>query len=149
MGYTNEVRAQAAGAGSPTSKKIAQRIEAGARIVAEKFIRTAVVRKNTGSSWELLDSTFPGKSGYTKKRWAKGRIPVAPYPGSQITETQLHVAGRHPGRLSLLVALIPKHGRVGLFRLGLRSRGKGANHRWLVDYWNADSQGLAGVRCCP
>ena len=107
--------------------------------MAEKFIWTAVARKNIAASWELLDSAFPGKDAFTKKTWAKGRIPVVPYPASGITDIQFQVGERHPAGLILDVALIPKRGAAGIFRLGLRSRGNGAHQRWLVDYWNPAS----------
>ena len=39
-----------------------QSFDRRARLVAEKFILTAVVRKNTGTSWKLVDLSFPGRS---------------------------------------------------------------------------------------
>ena len=44
------------------------------RQVADKFILTAVARKNVGESWAVLDPTFPGKADFTKASWAKGDI---------------------------------------------------------------------------
>jgi hypothetical protein len=46
--------------------------------VARKFIWTAVKRQNVADSWELVAPSL--KEGYTKKSWAKGDIPVVPFP---------------------------------------------------------------------
>src|SRR5919108_142338 len=64
-----------------------------AREVAGKFLLTAVSRRNTGASWELLDPTFPGKEGYTKATWAKGDIPVIPFPAAS-SDAPLNVAAK-------------------------------------------------------
>lgn len=125
---------------TPPATPIDQKIDKQARQVAGKFILTAVARKNTGASWELLDPSFPGKAEFTKKTWAKGYIPVVPYKVSSIAETRFHVAERFPNELTIDVAFIPKKGssaQAEVFKLGLHRRGTGSNQRWLVDYWNA------------
>src|ERR671925_537596 len=101
-----------------------------AREVAGKFLLTAVSRRNTGASWELLDPTFPGKEGYTKATWAKGDIPVIPFPAAS-SDARFNVTYSSGTQLTVEVALVPKKGKAQVFELGLRKRGT----RWLVDYW--------------
>src|SRR4051812_29401018 len=45
---------------------------------ARQFVMTAVARKHVDTSYDLV---CPGlKQGFTRSRWAKGEIPVVPYP---------------------------------------------------------------------
>lgn len=106
-----------------------------AREVAGDFILTAVARRNTGASWALLDPTFPGREGYTKATWAQGDIPVIPFPGAERAQARFRVTFASKNQLTVEVALVPRKGEPAIFDLGLRRRGKGANQRWLVDYW--------------
>jgi hypothetical protein len=119
---------------APAVPKVDQTIEPVAREVAGKFILTAVARKNIGASWALLDPTYMGKDEFTKKQWAKGDIPVAPYPVGSLEQALFRVSARTGKMLQLEVALIPKKGsklKSATFDLGLTRRGD----RWLVDYW--------------
>ena len=115
-----------------------QSFDRRARLVAEKFILTAVARKNTGASWKLVDVSFPGKAELTKREWATGDIPVvpaaAPFTKSAIRLAVAHVYA-HGSELLLNVTLGPRRKRPEAFELGLRRHGKGTERRWLVDYW--------------
>jgi hypothetical protein len=107
-----------------------------ARDVAGQFILTAVARRNTGASWEILDPTYPGREGYTKQTWAKGDIPVIPFPGAGSADARFNVTYSSPKALTVEVALVPRgKGQPGVFEIGLRRRGTGNNQHWLVDYW--------------
>ena len=46
--------------------------------VAQQFVATAVTRKHTADSWNLVCPSL--KKGYTRRSWAKGDIPVVPFP---------------------------------------------------------------------
>ena len=109
-----------------------------ARLVAEQFILTAVARRNTGASWKLVDLSFPSRAEYSRKEWASGDIPVVPasFPikKSDIRLSVAEVSARG-GELLLDVVLGPERQRPEVFELGLRRHGKGADRRWLVDYW--------------
>jgi hypothetical protein len=93
-----------------------------ARQVAGKFILTAVARKNTGASWELLDPTYAGREGFTKQTWAKGEIPVIPFPGAEQADARFNVTYSSPAQLMVEVAGVAREGRPG----GLRSRSQAA-----------------------
>jgi hypothetical protein len=123
-----------------------------AREVARKFILTAVVRKNTGASWELLDPTYPSKGEFTKRTWAQGNIPVIPlsFPLESLSQARFNVRYSSPKQLTVEVAFFP--GRRGgrkpeLFEIGLRDRGTASKPRWLVDYWM--TRYVPGVRAEP
>lgn len=46
--------------------------------LAHQFVSTAVARRHVEDSWELVCPSL--KQGYTRKTWAKGDIPVVPFP---------------------------------------------------------------------
>lgn len=109
------------------------------REVADKFILTAVARKNPAAAWDLLDPTFPGKSDFTKASWAKakGDLPVVPtgYP-FEASDVRYSVEQVFPGTVVLDVVIIPRNdARTQRFQLSLKRNGSGASERWLVDYW--------------
>jgi len=107
------------------------------RRVANAFIMTAVARKNTGASWDLLDPTYSSKAEFTKAIWAKGDIPVVPagYPFRR-EDVTLSVKGVYPDSILLDVLIIPRNdARAKTFDLSLKAHGSGTNGGWLVDYW--------------
>ena len=115
-----------------------QSFDPRARRVAERFILTAVARRNTGASWKLVDLSFPGRAELTKREWATGDIPVVP-TSSPITRTAIRLSvaevHAHGSELLLDVVLGPKRKRPEVFEIGLRRHGQGAKRHWLVDYW--------------
>jgi hypothetical protein len=119
---------------APAAPKVDQTIDPAAKSVASKFIATAVTRENTGDSWALLDPAYMGKEEYTKTSWAKGDIPVIPYP-ADVDRSRFRVAARQGNELTLEVGLFPKEGdttRPATFDLVLKKHGP----RWLVEYWS-------------
>ena len=89
---------------------------------------TAVARRNTGASWELLDPTYSSKSEYTKATWAKGDIPVVPtgYPFQQ-EDVKLSVKGVYPDSILLEALIIPRNNaRARTFDLSLKAHGSSA-----------------------
>src|SRR6266542_4326954 len=71
--------------------------------VAARFIVTAVERRHVEDSWELAS---PGlKEGFTKKKWAKGEIPVVPfYP---VDFARWRIGYSFEKEVNLLVSLFP------------------------------------------
>jgi hypothetical protein len=110
--------------------------DASARKIARAFISTAVARKNLDASWPLLHADI--KQGMTLAQWETGEIPVVPYPVGDIDKAQFRVEEAYENTLLVEVALLPERGaevNPGVFQLGLRAVGNGANRHWLVDYW--------------
>jgi hypothetical protein len=113
--------------------------------VAARFVQTAVARKNVGESWEILSPTYEGKSGFTKKTWARGDIPVQPFPVDRAKWDLDHSLKNEVG---LLVALYPPRGsqyQAAVFKIDLRAFGKGKSRRWLVDYFGPAGMGNINV----
>ena len=118
-------------AGPKTAK-----VDPAARRVAGKFILTAVARKNLAASWPIIHPDL--KRGYTLAEWKKGEIPIVPYPLEGLEQARFTVDESYEDQVLLQVALIPKPGvkvDAAVFFIGLKASGKGANKRWLVDYW--------------
>ena len=106
-----------------------------ARQVADKFIRTAVARKNLTAAWKLSHPDL--KQGMTLKEWKTGNIPVTPYPIDPGQRFQYR-GESHENWALLRVLLEPRRGsrqKPLVFEIGLRKIGDGTNARWLVDYW--------------
>ncbi|HEV8603183.1 MAG TPA: hypothetical protein VGQ68_07265 [Gaiellaceae bacterium] len=101
--------------------------------VAAQFVATAVARKHTGESWKLIAPTYPGVEGFTKKTWAKGTIPVQPFP---VDKARWREDYSFKNEVGLQVALFPPRGsevRATVFNIDLAAVGKGKHRRWLVE----------------
>lgn len=104
--------------------------------VATKFIQTAVARKNVAASWDIISSTYPGKSEYTREQWAKSDgLPVVPFT-TERARWRLDYSFKK--EVGFKVALFPPKNseeQATVFDIDLVRRGKGENRRWLVDYF--------------
>lgn len=101
-----------------------------ARLVAGRFIQTAVARKNLAASWDIVAPSL--KRGFTKKRWIQGDIPVVPYL-AEIGLARTKVDLSYPRYALIEVLLLPKSDKVKpqIFFLEMRKLGG----RWLVTSW--------------
>jgi hypothetical protein len=107
-----------------------------AKLVGERFIETAVERKNLEESWHLVAPAF--RSGFTLEQWKTGAIPVIPYPADTSHGAPVKIDYSYKDKALLVVLLLPKHGitmKPQTFLLGLSAFGHGKNRHWLVDYW--------------
>ena len=114
---------------------------AHALAVAADFVRTAVARRNVGSSWELVTPRF--RLGFTRKAWAKGEIPVVPFP-VDVARWRLEYSLRN--ELGFEVALFPpkqSDQRATVFDVGMLAVGSGSDRHWLVDYFSPGPVGSA------
>jgi len=122
--------------GRPNQQLQRTGIDKAARVVAGKFILTAVARKKLGESWQYIHPDL--RAGYTLREWKTGNIPIVPYPIDGMEQARFRIDHKQPNLIQLKVALIPKKGAdvdAAIFDLGLRRVGSGENARWLVDYW--------------
>jgi hypothetical protein len=109
----------------------------GARVVAAKFISTAVARRNLDQAWPLATANVRG--GLTYKEWLSGdiRVPAlgAPIQTAAITK----ILASHPREAEINVVVIPKPNKSGvkttLFFVVLKKVGS----RWMVDYCQAQA----------
>ena len=111
-------------------------IDPAAKLVGERFIRTAVARKNLAESWQLTAPDL--RQDFTLKRWQTGDIPVVPYPADLSRPAPVKIEYSYKDRVLFLILLNPKAGdttKPQLFHLGLHAFGTGKARHWLVDYW--------------
>ena len=119
----------------PTHEKTVP-LDPAAQVVGERFIETAVERKNLDESWTLAAPALRGR--FTLRRWETGDIPVVPYPADTSHGARVKIEYSYKDRALLLILLEPTAGnkiKPQLFHLGLHAFGTGTHRRWLVDYW--------------
>jgi hypothetical protein len=102
-----------------------------ARLVAGRFILTAVQRKHLAEAWNLVGA--PIRQGMTKKQWLTGNIAVVPWFG-KLAPVPLKIDYSYPREAQFTVILAPKPGTQGqtdTFIMGLKKYGK----QWKVIAW--------------
>jgi hypothetical protein len=98
--------------------------------LAQQFVLTAVRRNHVEDSWEMVCPEM--RQGYTKASWAKGDIPVVPFPAQF---AKWHLAYSFQREINLQVALYAKPERKlhpVVFDLTLHPCGDPAAGRWRV-----------------
>lgn len=98
------------------------------------FVATAVTRKDPVAAWDLATKAM--KSGTTRTDWARGNLPVFPYPAIPAQARDWTVVSSVKDDLVAdLVLQPPKGSRRGPveFNVELKAVGKGPARRWLVD----------------
>lgn len=118
---------------APPPREIPVRVKDGnaALNVAASFIRTAVMRRRVGDSYDLVTPGF--RQGLTRAEWASGQIPVVPFP-VRVAKWELDYSIQNG--LGLKVALFPTRGsgqRATVFTVDMLAVGSGDKRRWLVD----------------
>src|SRR5262245_60889895 len=96
--------------------------------VAQRFVMTAVARKHVEDSWVLVCPEM--RQGYSREKWAKGNIPVVPFP---VDTGRWRVSYSYQDEIDLQVALFarPKqHIKPVVFDLTVQPCGHGKS--WLV-----------------
>jgi hypothetical protein len=115
--------------------------------VAAKFIRTAVERRDVNASWGLVTADL--KAGYTRRAWARGDIPIVPFPAGQVRWVLDYSFADSVG---FQVALFPRAGtdvRAAVFLLDLKAVKAGNGKRWLVSAFTPTPQQPKGVSGSP
>jgi hypothetical protein len=98
--------------------------------VARMFVMTAVARKHTDSSYDLVCPAM--KQGFTREKWGGGEIPVVPFP---VYFGKWRVSYSLQSEVDLQVALWAKPKskiKPVVFDLTMQPCGKSAARRWLV-----------------
>jgi len=75
---------------APTAMHLTKHDRVELFIVADKFVRTAVVRKHLDSAWNLLGPEM--KAGQTRKSWDTGYNNVVPFPADGIQSFSINYA---------------------------------------------------------
>ena len=111
---------------------------------AALFVETAVRREHAERAYELVGPNLRGTT--TRAEWRDGDIPVVPYP---VDDARWKFDYSYANEIGLQVAVFPTPGatvRPAVFNLSLRSVGRGAKRRWLVDSWSPRGGGGGGAR---
>ena len=98
--------------------------------LAQQFVVTAVARKHVENSWQLVCPEM--RQGYSHASWAKGDIPVVPFPAYY---AKWHLSYSYTDEVDLQVALYARpQAKLNpvVFDLTLHPCGKAAGKRWLV-----------------
>lgn len=113
-----------------------------ARIVAEHFIDTAVLRQHIDDSWELAAPVL--RQGFTRAQWRSGNIPVVPFPANAVGGIKYRVDWSGVDHVYLKVAIVPKPTSLvdgQAYDMGLRRMSSPTGKQWKVDYWAATGIG--------
>lgn len=117
---------------APERVPLTQENRNAALATAQRFLQTAVQRKNLAESWALSHPDL--RQGMTRAQWLSGDIPVVPYPVG-IARWKLDFSYRDSIGIQVLVE--PRKdsgGRAMAFAMELRTA-PGAGDRWLVSSW--------------
>jgi hypothetical protein len=131
VGAASSLHATAAGKRGVAARAArAKRMTAAAKHLTRRFIATAVQRRHTVASYDLVTRHF--RQGLTRKQWATGNIPVVPFDTAQIDFRKAYPGKRE---VYFVVELTPpadsEYSSSMPFWIGLVR----AHGRWLVDYW--------------
>lgn len=117
----------------PVPVKLSKTDRALALDTALKFVNTAVARRHVEDSYALAAPDLRG--GMTRSQWARGEIPVIPYPA---TEARVRVDYSFHNELGLTLLLVPtstsKMNPMS-FNMDMTASGSGRERRWLVSSW--------------
>jgi hypothetical protein len=120
---------------APIAKPKPLKLDTAGRLVAGRFILTAVRRQNLAEAWSLASPNL--RQGISRASWLKGNLPVVPFP-APIGTAPLHVVSVQARSALLEVALFPPKGsKVDPqdFFLALVKLGRGSKAHWAVDSW--------------
>jgi hypothetical protein len=99
-------------------------------VTLDAFVNHAVKRQDVGASYDSVTPAFHG--GMSRKEWARGDIPVFPYPAAGTKFHGWTIQYLTGDELGIQLILLPRKGTgvgSGAFPMTLRR----VNGRWLVD----------------
>jgi hypothetical protein len=96
----------------------------------DAFVPTAVARGHSERAWVLATPSM--RAGGTRAGWARGELPVAPFPAAGTTFHGWTIDAVRPGAVDVVLLLHPRQGaKVGPISYNVAMRKIGG--RWLVD----------------
>jgi hypothetical protein len=107
----------------------------GAKVVAGKYILSAMTRRNLAESWALTHPEL--KKGFTKKEWLTGNIPVQYFPAKGLAGVTYDVVWSHPKDVLLNTYVLGKGKYASLsqsFYVEVKAVGAEKKQHWLVSY---------------
>jgi hypothetical protein len=97
---------------------------------AAHFVRTAVRREHTAESFDLVSAQL--RTGYTRREWARGNIPVQPYP---VDAARWKMDYSYTDEVGLSVYVIPERGQQLSPMVFLLSLTRAPSGDWRADSW--------------
>jgi hypothetical protein len=98
---------------------------------AQKFIQTAVLRRDVAASWAL--TTPKERAGFSRARWDTGDIPVVPFPAEKFSGAKFKI-DRSRQRSILIEVLLTSH-KLGVAPADDFMELVPSGHHWLVSYF--------------
>lgn len=98
---------------------------------AQKFIQTAVLRKDVAASWAL--TTASERAGFTRAEWATGNIPVVPFPREKFGSAKFKIDRSRQRDILLEVLLTSK--KLGVAPIDDFVELVPSGKHWLVKYF--------------
>jgi hypothetical protein len=98
---------------------------------AQKFIQTAVLRRDVAASWAL--TTPKERAGFSQARWNTGDIPVVPFPSAKFSGAKFKI-DRSRQRSILIEVLLTSH-KLGVAPADDFMELVPSGHHWLVSYF--------------
>jgi hypothetical protein len=90
----------------PKTVKATPAQKAAAVATLERFVRSAIIRRNLDDSWPL--ATPHMKLGVSHADWLAGNLPVVPYPASAYRTAGFTLKEQYKGILDYDVLVLPK-----------------------------------------
>jgi hypothetical protein len=105
------------------------------RVTLDRFVEAAVLRKRLEEGWRM--STPALRGSVTHRDWARGELPIQPYPWKGIRRLDLRFLYTDTRSVAVDVMLVPqdKANPILVYTADLTPVGNGERRRWLVDYW--------------
>ena len=105
------------------------------RLTLDRFVDAAVLRKRLEEAWTL--STPALRGSVTHDDWARGELPIQPYPWKGIRRLDLRFLYSDTRSVAVDVMLLPREetNPILVYTADLTPVGKGKRRHWLVDYW--------------
>jgi hypothetical protein len=95
----------------PKTVKATAEQKAAAVSTLERFVRSAVIRRNLADSWPL--ATPHMKEGTSRAEWLSGNLPVVPYPAAAFRTAGFTLTYSYAGVLGYDVLVLPKKTKAG------------------------------------
>lgn len=103
---------------------------AAAEATLDRFVRTAVIRRDAEEAWDLATPQMQASS--SRAAWKRGELPVVPYPAEQFRDSGATLKYSYRGVLGYDVLVLPKssRGKQVVYACELHRLGE----KWLVDW---------------
>jgi hypothetical protein len=111
--------------------------------VAQRFVESAVARDHPERAYEIAGPYL--RAGLSKEEWAKGEIPVVPYP---VDTARWKVEYSNAEAVGLLVMVFPTADaklEPTVFAMKMVPVGAGGGSRWLVNGWVPRGGGTSAI----